>query len=403
MNAAALLWAVRYALRGRGARAGAIAAAWGLAVASLLLLISLASSLRSHTEQQFDALGARSASVRLAVPRGQEQAGEERLQAADARALAALPGVAHSAAALPLPAQHARDARGELLQVRALAAEPDYAAITGLKLAAGRTLDWTDEHHRRQTCVVGSELALRLDASSALGEHLRIGEHWCRVVGIAEPRGELFGVPQDTLVWLPLSLALEHRQGDPALMLLLGMHDSQALATRLDSVRDALVARHGTALEDEERLRIDSAAALRDSLDGVSKALRLLLLSFGLILFCVAGFGVTALTLAAIAERIREIGVHKALGASRGALLQQMLTEASVVSGSGIAAGGLAALLLCGLLSHALPFLPSLALSPLLVIGVCAGALLIALAAAVVPAARGAGMDPIEALREVRG
>lgn len=403
MNAMALLLAVRYALRGRGARAGAIAAAWGLAVASLLLLITLASSLRTHTEQQFDALGARAASVRLAVPRGQELAGDQRLQTADARVLATLPGVAHSAAAMSLPTQRARDSRGELIEVRALAAEPDYAAITGLKLAAGRMLDWSDEHHRRQACVIGSELADRIAETSALGEHLKVGEHWCRVVGIAEPRGELFGVPQDTLVWLPLALAMEHRNGDPALMLLLGMRDSHALATRLDAVRATLVARHGPALDDEQRLRIDSAAALRDSLDGVSKALRMLLLSFGSILFCVAGFGVSALTLAAIAERIREIGVHKALGASRGALLQQMLAETALVSGTGIAAGGVAALLLSGLLSHALPFLPSLALPPLLALGVCAGALLIALAAAVVPVARGAGLDPIEALREVRG
>ncbi len=403
MNAGALLWAVRYSLRGRAARAAAIAAAWALAVASLLVLITLAASLRRHTEQQFDALGARSVSVRLALPPGQRQSGAEQLGPQDSRVLADLPGVAHSAAALALDASDASDARGESVEARALAAEPDFAAITGLKLAAGRPLDWSDEHQRRQVCVVGADLAGGDPAVEVLGRHFHVAGHWCQVVGVAEARGELFGMPQDTLVWLPLTLALEHRRSDPALMLLLGLSESQSIGQRLDQLRDALVARHGPTLVDPQRLRIDSAAALRDSLDGVSHAIRLLLLAFGLILFCVAGFGVSALTLSAIAERIREIGVHKALGASRGALLQQILAETALVSGTGIAAGGAAALLLSGLLSQALPFLPALSMPPALALLVCVGALMIAVSSAIVPAARGAGLDPIEALREVRG
>jgi putative ABC transport system permease protein len=210
-------------------------------------------------------------------------------------------------------------------------------------------------------------------------------------------------MPQDTLVWLPLTLALEHRRSDPGLMLLLGLSDSQLIGERLEQLRATLVARHGFSFADPQRLRIDSAAALRDSLDGVSRAIRLLLLAFGLILFCVAGFGVSALTLSAIAERIREIGVHKALGASRAALLQQILAETALVSGAGIAAGGSAAWLLSGLLSQAMPFLPALSLPPGLALAVCLGALMIAVSSAIVPAARGAGLDPIEALREVRG
>ncbi len=403
MNAGALLWAVRYSLRGRTARAAAIAAAWALAVASLLLLITLASSLRRHTEQQFDALGARSVSVRLALPPGQLHKGAEQLGPQDARALAAVPGVAHSAAALALDSSAASDARGEAIDARALAAEPDFAAITGLKIAAGRTLDWSDEHQRRQVCVVGADHAGNAAAAETLGRHVYVAGHWCRVVGVAEARGELFGMPQDTLVWLPLTLALEHRRSDPGLMLLLGLSDSQSIGQRLEQLRATLVARHGSSFADPQRLRIDSAAALRDSLDGVSRAIRLLLLAFGLILFCVAGFGVSALTLSAIAERIREIGVHKALGASRAALLQQILAETALVSGAGIAAGGSAAWLLSGLLSQAMPFLPALSLPPALALAVCLGALMIAVSSAIVPAARGAGLDPIEALREVRG
>ncbi len=261
-------------------------------------------------------------------------------------------------------------------------------------IAAGRFLPDDDPRSARAFAVLGSKLKRELFGNqSALGEKIRIGGRRFRVIGVMEPKGQVLGFDMDDGVYIPASRALElfNREG---LMEIDVLYRSGAKEEEVvEAIRNLLIARHG-----REDFTIITQNQMLDVLGRILGVLTMAVGALGGISLLVGSVGILTIMTISVNERVGEIGLLRALGATRGRVSALFLGEAVLLAG----AGGLAGLLVgtCGaqLLGLLVPALPvtvpwgyaALALGLSIMIGLGAG---------VLPARAAAKMDPVEALR----
>jgi putative ABC transport system permease protein len=287
---------------------------------------------------------------------------------------------------------------------------PDFAFIRSIPVAEGRYPNWDDERQVRRVAFLGSDAKKQLFGNRpAMGETLRIGDFPYTVVGTMRHKEQDSSYDGRDIgkVFLPFSAILQDFPRKPpslpdAVNRLLvsprSLADHEACKGEL---RRALGRIHGFDPRDEEAAHIwdtvEDAKAFRTMTDGMKYFLG----AVGIATLFIGGIGVMNVMLVAVRERTREIGVRKALGATRRSIVRQFVVETLLVvfvsGGTGLAlAYGLCALV------NLLPMPPFFAgLLPTWSSGLTALALLgtVALLAAVYPARRAASIDPVEALR----
>jgi putative ABC transport system permease protein len=287
---------------------------------------------------------------------------------------------------------------------------PDFAWIRSILVAEGRYPDWDDEGQVRRVALLGSDAKRQLFGNRpAIGETIRIGDFPYTVVGVGRHKEQdsSYDGADINKVFVPFSAILQDFPNKPPALpdsvdrLLVAprsVADHEACKWEL---RRALGRLHQFDPRDEEAAHIwdtvEEAKAFRTMTDGMKYFLG----AVGVATLFIGGIGVMNVMLVAVRERTREIGVRKALGATRRSIVWQFAVETLLVvfvSGG----GGLAvAYGLCALV-NLLPMPEFFAgLLPTWSSGLIAFALLgsVALLAAVYPARRAASIDPVEALR----
>jgi putative ABC transport system permease protein len=277
--------------------------------------------------------------------------------------------------------------------------DPDWPEVAGLSVERGRWLSPADDGN---VCVLGAGLAESLFVGeSALGATLRLGGDAYRVVGVAAPSAD-----EDATAFVPLPAALSRLGG-----LLVTPGSGQVTRERVEVHRAVAQARTAqdvpsaaAALRRLLRTRHPSGDAVLvvplELLEQAAAARRdgaIVLGSIAAISLLVGGIGIMNIMLASVTERTREIGVRRALGASRRAVVRQFLAESLLLSGVGGAVGCLLGValpaLVTGLFSIRTEVTPgalALALGVSAAVGVAFG---------LYPAVRAARLDPVEALR----
>lgn len=330
-----------------------------------------------------------------------QQARNPRLTARDVEVVReAVPDALHFAwsAGRRLPeARHGQDRRRN---VRALGASEDYTALQGWRVREGRGLVPLDHRRSLKVAVIGSEVAERLfPATSPLGKRIRMGGEQFQVVGVFEAQGGLLGNIRDATILIPWNAyvqTLASRRGE--------VQEIQVKVRQAGELDDAMLAVEG-ALRADRGLRpgqdndfhIETSAGLLGAWNTINRILMTALPGLVSVALVVGGIVITNIMLLAVAERTREIGIRKAVGARRRDIMLQFLGEASTLSLLGAGLGVLAGLGLAQLVAAATP-LPAavsawsiwVALGLGLVVGVASG---------LYPAYRAARMDPIVALR----
>ena len=237
------------------------------------------------------------------------------------------------------------------------------------------------------------------DAGAAIGERIRIGRTTFRVIGVAKP------TQQDDVAYMPLEAARSYVLGgtDEVNNIILTATSAAAVPVALEQVNAILDDRHRITDTTE---RDYNAQAQQDFIDQASQFLTFLTLfttAIAGISLVVGGIGVANIMLVSVTERTREIGIRKAIGATRRAILQQFLLESTVLAGLGGTLGvlvGLGLSFIGGLiLPRAVPDFPAPSVSPGSVVLALSISLLIGLVAGGYPANRAARLRPIEALR----
>ncbi|WP_448534869.1 ABC transporter permease [Pseudothermotoga sp.] len=271
--------------------------------------------------------------------------------------------------------------------------------MINVKLAQGEFFDESDEKAKRRVAVVGKEVADELFPNGdALGQTIRITSGSIRqtyvVIGVLEKSGNLLFLNPDRSIVVPFASAENRLFRRKNVSMIVAQAISENMASQAVSEIDSVLF---DKFQNEERYRIVSQDALLETVNQTMAMLSFMLGSIAGISLLVGGIGIMNIMLVTVTERTREIGVRKAIGASRRHILLQFLLESIVltfVAGLlGIAAGfGLSRLIakIGSIQTAVTPTVVLIAVSVSVMVGLFFG---------VWPAMRASKLDPVEALR----
>ena len=383
-----------------------------IGIASVTLTVGLGQGAQQKVADQINSLG----SNLLVVSPGSSTTGGVRggrgtattLTVADATALAdpaVAPDVAHVA---PVRTTSGVLTEGTTTWTTSITATtPDWLGVRARTLSAGRFLTAADETTASHVLVLGDTTVSELGLRSGVGSTVTLGGTAFTVVGVLAASGSTGATDEDDLAVLPLSTADQVLGGTTSTVSSIYLQGASgdrlsaayqeayaALATRHDTGATAATGTGGTSSAD---FSITSQQSLVQAATATSKTLTVLLAGIAGISLLVGGIGVMNIMLVSVSERIREIGLRKALGAPPSLIRSQFLAEACLLSLAGgvlgLGTGHLGAVLLPSLIDQPVTIsLPAsfAALGVALAVGIVAG---------VYPASRAARLAPIDALR----
>ncbi|MBI1840347.1 MAG: ABC transporter permease [Verrucomicrobia bacterium] len=281
--------------------------------------------------------------------------------------------------------------------VSVLGTTPEYAITAGLTLSEGRFLSRDECEGGRPVCAIGFLVASNLfRGANPIGERLRIENESVEVIGVMAKRGSFMGLYSfDNQVVLPARFYLGAFQRYSEFTVQVKAPGADVLRQLEDEARVVMRVLRRLSPGAPDDFAINQQQSLLDSFGKVAGVIGSVGFFISGLSLLVGAIGIMNIMYVSVAERTREIGIRKAIGAKRRAILLQFLAEAAALC---LIAG------LCGLLlAWALSLLIATRLPVRMSFGVAFLALSVSIAVGVVsgflPAWRAARMDPVEALR----
>ena len=369
-----------------------------IGVAAVVVLTALGEGARRYVVAQFTNIGS---NLLLVLPGRTETTGgfpgigkaAHDLTLEDAHAVARqVPSVRRVA---PLVVATEMVSHGERRrQVAIIGTNREFMHVRNVEVTHGEFLPPGELPRGAAVVVLGSTTARELfPGTEPLGQIVRLAGFRARVIGVLAARGQQLGMDMDDLAILPVATAMRlfNRTSLFRLMVQVGGREDLDLARR--EVLALLTSRH----DGEEDVTILTQDAVVGAFSAILSALTLALAAIAAVSLAVAGIGIMNVMLVSVAERTREVGLLKALGAGRRQILLVFLAEAALLSFAGgllgVALGGLGVRILVG-------FFPALPASPPLwaILASLALAATVGVAFGLLPARRAARLDPVVAL-----
>jgi putative ABC transport system permease protein len=343
---------------------------------------------------------------------GGERAGKRiRLRLADAEAIGELPLIKAWSPEFWQDVPVTWGVKQSAYLVRGVA--PDYAVMRSQRASVGRFFDEEDVRLQRRVAFVGSEVARKMFGNvPPLGQTIRIKGMAFQVIGVQKEKVQLsnYQRPDRNCIFIPHTTAGQLWNTEYLNTLVYQAMDATLDTKASAQVKEVLGERLRFDPKDDRALRSFGSAEAQQITAGIVMGLKLVLGFIGVLTLAIGGVGVMNIMFVSVTERTKEIGLRKALGARRSAILLQFLLEGLVTTFAGGAAGIVVSYVLVWLFSPR-PFLSELlddatlsadihmVLSLELVV-ICSSILMfVGIISSLVPAIRAARMDPIEALR----
>jgi putative ABC transport system permease protein len=385
------------ALRAHRLRSFLSALGIAIGVAAVILLTSIGEGTRVYMVSQFTQFGTNILAVNpgksktVGIP-GVLGGTTRKLTIDDAEALVRIHGVE---TVVPVTMGLARVAAGERgRSVTVIGATPDLPTLWRFGARQGSFWPKGDPRRAAPHAVLGPKLARELFGErSPLGEFVRIAGGRFRVVGVMEPKGQMMGFDIDDVAYVPVASAMQLFNQDELLEIDLIYANVRETARVEAEVKRVLTLRHG-----DEDFTVTSQEAMLDVFGKVMDVVTMAVGAIAGISLLVGATGILTMMWIAVGERTSEIGLVRALGASRAQVQALFLAEAAALAALGGVAGVALGLGLGAALRVVVPGLPVETPVRFVVAGLLVSAAT-GLVAGVAPARRAASLDPIEALR----
>jgi putative ABC transport system permease protein len=380
---------------------------WGRAVltslsmvigtASLVLVVVAGISGREYTLEQIKGVGTNLIIVsnEAADAAVGARALADRLVPSDLRAIQTqIPGI-RSAVALMMGHPTITEG-GVTRRISLIGTTPEYKEVRNIQILRGAFFDENDERARNKVCLATELLAKRLESNPFYKGFVKLYGLQFEVIGVFKERVSTFGnmeVTENSAV-IPLSVMRYFKPTDAIDFFYLSAETMEEVPRISTEVKSLLLSRH----RNQSFFQVDNLSSYLKAANKISLGLTLVLLVIAAISLVASGISIMNIMLITVAERTKEIGLKKSIGAYRSVLLTEFLVEALMLSSG----GGLVGVALGVAVPYSIRFFTTaikIQIPPIAIILGFGVTLLVGLTFGMIPAMRAARMNPVEALR----
>ncbi len=290
--------------------------------------------------------------------------------------------------------------RDRSARIRIIGASEQYFDVRNWVIEQGRAFGQQEVQTGQPVVVLGSSIAEGLfQGADPLGREIKIRGLPYRVIGVVESQGEIFGFSLDDFAVAPALSPVKRFVNPPRVVdvLLVKTMSRETMDTAMAEVEAVMRSRRTLRPRQENTFAVESADAVLDFMATITRILFAVLPGLVSVSLVVGGIVIMNIMLMSVAERTREIGIRKSLGARRKDILRQFLVEATTLAILGAAIGIGAGLGLAAIVDATTP-LPATVAPWSIVVAVVLGAG-VGVTAGIYPASRAARLDPVDAMR----
>ncbi len=370
-----------------------------IGVGSVIVMISIIEGARHRVVHEFEQIGSNLIFVVYDRSKAQEEGKRQEyfiaFRSDDVNVIRRCPSVAYVSPEVRLPAKAYRMGEEKTVQLVGITHEANF--VLNFDLARGRLLTEGDILQWRRVCIIGWKVAEKLfPGEDPLGKEIRVQRLRLTVIGVLTKMGRVLGEQRDDFVYVPLPVVQQYLMGNRYIHAILAKAGSpEKIEQAADEIWSALRNRYGDLMG----LRVDTQRNILQSVGRILAVFSIVLGGIGALALLVGGIGIMNIMLVSVTERIREIGVRKAIGAKNSDIQRQFLVESMTLSGVGglfgMGFGWGLSWLIGTVMKERLPthvplWTVLLAFSFALIVGLVFG---------IYPAIRAARLEPVECLR----
>lgn len=374
-----------------------------IGVMAVVIMVAVGETVQKQINDQFSALGTNTIMIRAGAAQtgGVRTGSRQTLTIQDAEFIGRLPDVA---AVTPMQTSAGQIIYGNKNWATSIVgAYPDYMTVQNIEIEKGTIFDQSAVRNGSTYAIIGPKTARELDMpENPVGEVIRVQNTPFVVVGVAKERGDSAMGSQDDMLIIPITTLKKRLQGsrfpNSVSMVALKLYPDADNVFVTELITALLRDRHKLKDTDADDFQIMDMKQVLETMNTVTGYMKLLLIAIAGVSLLVGSIGIMNMMLVSVAERTREIGIRKAIGARERHIITQFLSESILISFIGSMIGLLLGVGLSQgvgrlILHYNVPF----SMWPVIVS--VSVAIVVGLSSGVMPAIKAAKLNPIDSLR----
>ena len=374
-----------------------------IGVMAVVIMVAVGETVSKQINDQFSSLGTNTVMIRAGAAQsaGVRTGNRQTLTIQDAEFIAKLPDVA---AVSPVQNAAAQVIYGNQNWASSMVGVyPDYTNVQNLEMKYGTFFDQSAVRNGSTYAVIGPQTAEELQMpENPVGEVIRVQNMPFVIIGVTKERGDSAMGSQDDMVIIPITTLKKRLQGsrfpNSVNTISLKLNEGADNTLVIEQITALLRERHNLSDGTDDDFQIMDMKQMMEAMDTVTGYMTMLLVAIAAVSLLVGSIGIMNMMLVSVAERTREIGIRKAIGARERHIIIQFLSESILISFMGSMAGFLLGVGLSQgvgrfVLGYNVPF------SGWPIIVSVSVAVIVGLASGVMPAMKAAKLNPIDSLR----